>query len=83
MTDAVHVAVVPGGDCQCGRGPVIGTCTWTNSRLTFIAFHGSLPVIHEQLAAQWRCLDCVADAVQAVANDEIHKSWHTKTGVAS
>lgn len=63
-----------GGDCPCGRGPAIGTCTWTSGRLTFRAFHDGPASWHLENTADWACVDCVADAALAVATGEVRKS---------
>lgn len=57
-----------GGDCQCGRGPAIGTCHWTSGRLLFRAFHDGPAIYHLVNTADWACADCIADAALAVAS---------------
>ena len=57
-------------DCECGRGPVVGLLTYTNSRVLFRAADEGAPA-RDQSAADLRCLDCVADAVAAVAGGEV------------
>ena len=56
--------------CECGRGPVVGLLTYTNSRALFRTAADGTPA-HDQGAADLRCLDCVADAVAAVASGEV------------
>lgn len=63
-----------GGDCQCGRGPTIGTCHWTSGRLMFRAFHDGPAAYHLVNAADWACVDCVADAALAVASGQVRKA---------
>jgi len=60
-----------GGDCQCGRGPAIGTCVVTDTRLRFRAFHELPAVYHLHRVTDWACVDCVADAALDVANGVI------------
>lgn len=60
-----------GGDCQCGRGPAIGTCVVTDTRLRFRAFHELPAVYHLHHVTDWACVDCVADAALDVANGVI------------
>jgi hypothetical protein len=62
---------VLGGDCLCGRGPAIGTCITTASRLWFRAFHEPPAAYHLERATDWVCVDCVADNALAVATGEI------------
>lgn len=57
-------------DCECGRGPVVGLLTYTNSRVLFRAADEGTPV-RDLSAADLRCLDCVADAVAAVASGKV------------
>jgi hypothetical protein len=46
----------------------VGYCSYTESRLTFIAFSDNpWPRSHENVM-DWLCLDCVADAVADVAS---------------
>jgi len=59
----------PLDECQCGRGPVVGLLTHTDSRVLFRAAEEGTPK-RDQSAADLRCLDCVADAVAAVASGE-------------
>lgn len=60
-----------GGDCLCGRGQTIGTCSVTDTRLSFRAFHEKPAVYHFQNVTAWACVDCVADAALDVANGVI------------
>ena len=60
-----------GGECVCGRGQVIGTCTWTSGRVLFRAFHDGPAGWHDEQAADQVCVDCVADIVAAVASGEV------------
>jgi DNA invertase Pin-like site-specific DNA recombinase len=59
-------------DCQCGRGPVVGLLTFTNSRVLFRAANEGTP-LHDQNSADLRCLDCVADAVAEVASGDVRE----------
>ncbi len=59
--------------CECGRGPVIGTLTWTGTRMNFRAFHGGPSVFHDENAADGACVDCVADTAVAVASGEVRE----------
>ena len=72
MTTAVDL----GGDCQCGRGPTIGTCYRTRGRLLFRAFHDGPANYHLANAADWRCVDCIAGIALmiALATDEV-RDW--------
>jgi hypothetical protein len=54
-------------------GRDVGTCTWTSGRLWFRAFHEGPAGHHFQNADDWLCLDCVADAVLAVATGEVEE----------
>ena len=69
---AERIAPVSEGtdDCECGRGPVVGLLTYTNSRVLFRAVDEGAPA-RDLSAADLRCLDCVADAVAAVASGEV------------
>jgi hypothetical protein len=60
-----------GGDCPCGRGPTIGTCTFTASRMWFRVFHDGPASFHLEHAADWVCVDCIADTAIAVATGEV------------
>jgi hypothetical protein len=60
-----------GGDCHCGRGPTIGICTFTGSRMWFRAFHDGPASFHLERAADWVCVDCIADTAIAVATGEV------------
>jgi hypothetical protein len=62
-----------GGECQCGRGPAIGTCHWTAGRLSFRAFHDGPAVYHAVNVADWACADCIADAALAVASGKVRE----------
>jgi len=68
-----HLGAAPGGECQCGRGNAIGTCHWSDGRLWFRAFHDGPTVYHLENAADWACVDCVADAAVAVASGEVRE----------
>lgn len=74
LPEAPPVLGVLGGDCLCGRGPAVGTCAWTSGRLSFRAFHDGPAVFHLENAADWACVDCIADATLAVASGEVWKS---------
>lgn len=66
--NTVHMTDVT---CPCGRGPVIGICTWNTGRLFFRAFGGN-PVAYDNAHADsWACVDCVADAAQRVGNGDV------------
>lgn len=67
-----------GGDCLCGRGPTIGTCHMTDTRLWFRAFHEEPAVYHFQNVTDWACVDCVADAALDVANGVIKERMREK-----
>lgn len=69
---AERITLAPDGtdDCECGRGPVVGLLTYTNSRVLFRAAEEGTPA-RDLSAADLRCLDCVADAVAAVASGEV------------
>jgi hypothetical protein len=60
-----------GGDCPCGRGPAIGTCTWTSGRMWFRAFHDGPATFHLENAADWACADCIADTALAVTSGQV------------
>lgn len=62
-----------GADCLCGRGPAIGTCIATASRLTFRAFHESPAAYHLERVTNWVCVDCLADAALDVANGVVRE----------
>jgi hypothetical protein len=68
------VTAVPGGDCLCGRGPAIGTIAWTSGRVWFRAFHDGPVAYHHANAADWACVDCVADIAVAVASGEVREA---------
>lgn len=65
---------VLGGDCLCGRGPTIGTCIITATRLWFRAFHEPPAAYHLDRCTDWACVDCVADAALAVATGEVREA---------
>jgi hypothetical protein len=60
-----------GGDCDCGRGQTIGTCSFTSSRMQFRVFHDGATAFHLENAADWVCVDCIADIAIAVATGEV------------
>lgn len=60
-----------GGDCTCGRGPTIGTLTFTADRMWFRVFHNGPAAFHLENAADWACVDCIADTAIAVATGEV------------
>lgn len=60
-----------GSDCECGRGPTIGTCTFTSSRMWFRVFHDGPAAFHLDHADEWVCVDCIADTAIAVATGEV------------
>ena len=60
-----------GGDCLCGRGPAIGTCVFTASRLWFRAFHEPPAAYHLERCTDWVCVDCIADTAIAIASGEV------------
>jgi hypothetical protein len=62
-----------GGDCQCGRGPAIGTCHWTAGRLNLRAFHDGPATYHLENAADWACVDCIADVALDVASGKVRE----------
>ena len=68
MADADH-----GGDCLCGRGPAVGTLTWTSGRMHFRAFHDGPAYWHHENSADWVCLDCVADTAARIASGEVRE----------
>jgi hypothetical protein len=68
----------PADDCQCGRGPVVGLLTYTNSRVLFRAAEEGTPV-RDQSAADLRCLDCATDAIAAVASGEVWEQMRRAT----
>jgi hypothetical protein len=59
--------------CQCGRGPIIGSFAvragGANNRLAFFPI-GSIFADWPEHAADLRCLDCVSEAVAALASGE-------------
>lgn len=58
--------------CECGRGPVVGLLTYTDSRVFFRVAAEGTPW-RDQEAADLRCLDCVVDAVRDVASGEVRE----------
>lgn len=70
MTERTAPAPEATDDCECGRGPAVGLLTYTNSRVLFRAVDEGTPA-RDLSAADLRCLDCVADAVAAVASGEV------------
>lgn len=60
-----------GGDCDCGRGPTIGTIAFTTSRMWFRVFYDGPAAFHLERAADWACVDCIADTAIAVATGEV------------
>lgn len=70
MTERIALAAEATDDCECGRGPVVGLLTYTNSRVLFRAVDEGTPA-RDLSAADLRCLDCVADAVAEVASGEV------------
>jgi hypothetical protein len=58
--------------CECGRGPVVGLLTHTNSRVWFRTADEGTPD-RDQGAADLRCLDCVTDAVADVASGKVRE----------
>ena len=66
--------------CNCGRGLVIGIMTSQasdrESRLTFFPIV-SRNADYDENAADLRCLDCVADAVAALASGETRTRMQT------
>jgi hypothetical protein len=70
MAERIALAAEETDDCGCGRGPVVGLLTYTNSRVLFRAVDEGTPT-RDQSAADLRCLDCVADAVASVASGEV------------
>jgi hypothetical protein len=65
---------VLGGDCLCGRGQTIGTCITTATRLWFRAFHEPPAAYHLERCTDGACIDCVADAAQAVATGKVREA---------
>lgn len=68
-----------GGDCQCGRGPALGTCHWTAGRMSFRAFHNGPAVFHLANVVDWACADCIADAAVAVASGKVREEMRRIT----
>jgi len=68
-----------GGDCLCGRGPAIGTCINTATRMWFRAFHDGPAVCHLERCTDWACVDCVADNALAVATGEVREQMRQIT----
>jgi hypothetical protein len=65
------VTATLGGYCLCERGQAIGTIAWTSGRVWFRAFHDGPVAYHHENAADWACVDCVADIAVAVASGEV------------
>jgi hypothetical protein len=63
-----------GGDCLCGRGQTIGTLSFTSDRMWFRVFHNGPAAFHLENAADWACVDCIADTAIAVATGEIRNT---------
>lgn len=59
--------------CQCGRGPVIGVVSYTDTRLQFFSLTDSYCRHLGEAAADLRCVDCLADASMDVANGVIRE----------
>lgn len=60
-----------GGPCVCGRGETLGTCHWTSGRIWLRAFHDGPAAFHLGNAADWACLECVADKALAVTSGKV------------
>lgn len=63
-----------GGDCLCGRGATLGTCTFTSGRIRFRAFHDGPAAFHLEHVLDWACVDCIADTALAVATGEVRET---------
>jgi hypothetical protein len=62
-----------GGDCLCGRGPALGTCVVSASRLLFRSFQELPAAYHLEHVTDWACVDCIADAALDVANGVVRE----------
>lgn len=58
--------------CQCNRGPVIGIVQFTDKQLWFSSLESWQAGTHRD-AADLRCVDCVAEAAQAVASGVVRE----------
>lgn len=70
--DAQPTNTEPVDYCQCGRGPVIGFVTHTDTQLWFSSLESYQARTHHD-AADLRCVDCLADAAMDVANGVVRE----------
>jgi hypothetical protein len=59
--------------CQCGRGPVIGVVSYTDTRLRFYSLEAWYCRHLGDAAADLRCIDCLTDAAMDVANGVVRE----------
>jgi len=64
--------------CQCGRGPVIGVVSYTDTRLRFYSLDDWYCRHLGEAAADLRCVDCLADAALDVANGVVREQMREK-----
>jgi len=76
-SDAPASNAEPVDYCQCGRGPVIGVVSCTDTRLRFYSLEDWY-CRHGDAAADLRCVDCLADAALNVANGVIRKQMRAQ-----
>lgn len=70
--DAQPSGVEPLDYCQCNRGPVIGIVQYNDKQLWFFSLESWQASTHHD-AADLRCVDCLAEAAQAVADGVIRE----------
>jgi hypothetical protein len=77
--DAQPTNAEPVDYCQCGRGPVIGVVSFTDTRLRFYSLADWYCRHLGEAAADLRCVDCLADAALDVANGVVREQMREKS----
>jgi hypothetical protein len=70
--DAQPANAEPVDYCQCNRGPVIGIVQYDDQQLWFFSLENWHARTHHD-AADLRCVDCLAESAQAVADGVIRE----------
>lgn len=76
--DAHSTNAEPVDYCQCGRGPVIGVVTYTDTRMWFFSLEDYYCRHLGEAAADLRCVDCLADAALNVATGVVREQMREK-----
>jgi hypothetical protein len=77
--DALPTNAEPVDYCQCGRGPVIGVVSYTDTRLRFYSLEDWYCRPLGEAAADLRCVDCLADAALDVATGVVRERMREQT----